>query len=208
MKKSGNKILWENRRAIYIVHLPYRFHAAENAVCKSRSTVCQFNHFTTLLRTSEFTQVSSFSSTVAKDRFSWCTFLNVWKRLLFARDGFAGVRSKDSAMLSIVPKTFSQMARPDSDLLSLQLRGNLGKTSSASCLLRMCRALPRVNLHYFCLLCMHNTSKSDSGKFRHKRFCYSQEKSKRQGLLLFFKNDRIQNFWEALHISRMHYWFS
>ena len=33
MKKSGNKILWENRRAIYIVHLPYQFRAAENAVC-------------------------------------------------------------------------------------------------------------------------------------------------------------------------------
>ena len=59
-KKSGHQILPENHRAIYIVHLPYRFRTAENAVCWSRSTVRQFNHFTTLLRTSEFTQVSPF----------------------------------------------------------------------------------------------------------------------------------------------------
>ena len=107
-KKSSYQILWENHRAILIVHLLYRFRTAENPVCRSNLTVCQFNHFTTLLRTSEFTQVSAFSSTVAKDHFSWCTFLNVWKHL-FAGDGFAGARSKDSAILSIVHETFSQM---------------------------------------------------------------------------------------------------
>ena len=59
-KKSGHQILPENHRAIYIVHPPYQFRTAENAVCWSRSTVRQFNHFTTLLQTSEFTQVSPF----------------------------------------------------------------------------------------------------------------------------------------------------
>ena len=74
----------------YTMHLPYRFRAAENAVCRSRSTVRQSNHFTKLLRTSESTQASPSSSTVTKGHFSWYAFLNVWKRLLFAGDGFAG----------------------------------------------------------------------------------------------------------------------
>ena len=108
--KSSYQSLRENHRAIYTVHLPYRFRAAESTACRSRLTVCQFNHFTTLLRTSEFTQVSPFSSTVAKDHFSWCTFLNLWKWLLFAGDGLAGAWSIDSAMLSVMHKMFSQMA--------------------------------------------------------------------------------------------------
>ena len=33
----------------YTVHLPYRFRAAENAICRSRSTVCHFHHSTTVL---------------------------------------------------------------------------------------------------------------------------------------------------------------
>ena len=90
------------------MHLPYRFHAAENAVFQSRSTVRQFNHFTTVLRTSEFTQVSRSSSTVTKGHFLWYAFLNVWKRLLFAGDGFAGAQSTDSAMLSLEHETFLQ----------------------------------------------------------------------------------------------------
>ena len=69
------------------------------------------------------------------------------------------------AMLSVVLETFSQMARPDSDLLGLQLCGNFGKTPSASCLSRTGRALPRVNLHYFCLSRMCNASQSDFVKF-------------------------------------------
>ena len=80
------------------------------------------------------------------------------------------------------------------DLFSWQLRGNFSETSSASCLSRMHRALPRINLHYFCLSCMRITSKSEFGKFQHKHFGYSQEKSKRQCLLLFFIDNRIQNF--------------
>ena len=60
--KSSYQILWENHGAIYIVHLPYQFCTAENAVCQSCClTVCQSNHFTTVLLTSEFKQVSPFS---------------------------------------------------------------------------------------------------------------------------------------------------
>ena len=55
-----------------------------------------------------------------------------------------------------------------------------------SCLSLTRRALSRVNLHYFCLLRMCNASKSDFGKFRHKHFGYSWEKSKRQcGVVVF-----------------------
>ena len=92
------------------MHLSCWFCADKNAVCPSRSTVRQFNHFITLLWTSEFTHVSPFLSVVAKNHFSWCTFLNVWKRLLFAVDGFPGSSSKDLDMLSVVYETFSQMA--------------------------------------------------------------------------------------------------
>ena len=93
----------------YTVHLPNRFSAAENAVCRSHSTVCQFNHFTTVLQTSEFMQVSPSSSMVIKGHFSWYAFLNVWKRLLFA-GGFAGAWSIDLAILSLELETFLQMA--------------------------------------------------------------------------------------------------
>ena len=92
------------------MRLPYEFCAAENAICRTHLTVRQFNHFTTLLRTSEFMQVSPFLSTVAIDHFSRCTFLNIWKCLLFTGDGFAGARSIDLTTLSNVHETFSQMA--------------------------------------------------------------------------------------------------
>ena len=44
-------------------------------VCQSRLTICQFNHFTTVLQTTEFTKVSPFLSMVTKGHFSWYTFL-------------------------------------------------------------------------------------------------------------------------------------
>ena len=89
-------------QAIYIVHLPYRFRTAENAVCRSWLTVCQFNHFTTRLQTSAFMQVLPFSSIVAKDRFSRCTFLKVWN-VSFSLKTVLQVRN-------VVHETFSQMA--------------------------------------------------------------------------------------------------
>ena len=93
----------------YTVHLPDRFSAAENTVCRSHSTVCHFNHFTTVLQTSEFMQVSPSSSMVIKGHFSWYAFLNVWKHLLFAADGLAGARSIDLSILSLELETFLQM---------------------------------------------------------------------------------------------------
>ena len=117
----------------YAVHLPYRFRAAENAVCQSCSIVRRFNHFTTALRTSEFTQVSPSSSTVTKGHFSCYAFLNIWKRLLFTGDGFAGVQSTDSAMLSIrniftngtlIPKIYLACSITDAMFSS----GNYGDT--------------------------------------------------------------------------------
>ena len=92
---------------------------------------------------------------------------------------------------------------PDSDLFSLQLHRNFRVITSASSLSRMCRALLKVNLHYFCLSRVCIASKSDFGKYRHKHFGYSWEKTKtRCLLLLFFMNDRIWNFWEGI------LWFS
>ena len=135
----------------YTVHLCYPFCAAENAVCRSHSTVHLFNHFTTMLRTSKFTQVSHSSSTVTKGYFSKYTFLNFWKRLLFAGDGFAGVRSFDSAMLSLEHETFFTngalipkiyLACVDAMFFS----GNFRETFFV-CFLCMHRALPRANLH-------------------------------------------------------------
>ena len=107
--KSGRQILPENHRAIYFVHLPYWFRAVQNAVCLLHLTVRKTSNFTTILRASELTQVSSFWLLVTEGHFSWYAFLNVWKQFLFAGDGFAGARSIDSAMLSVINKTFLQM---------------------------------------------------------------------------------------------------
>ena len=135
------------------MHLPYRFRTAENAVCQSRSTVRQFNHFTTVLQTQEFTQVSPSSSTMTKGHFSWYSFLSVWKRLLFAGDGFAGAWSIGSAMLSLEHETFLQMAlwfRRSIRLAVSWMQCSLQETSEklffASCFLSMRRAFPKANL--------------------------------------------------------------
>ena len=144
----------------YTVHLPYRFHAAENAVCWSHSTVRQFNHITTILQTSEFEQVSPSLSMVTKGHFSWYVFLNVWKRLLLAGDAFAGARSIDLAMLSLKHKTFLEMVlwfRRSIQLAASRMRCSLWETSDklffASCLSSTRRTLPRANLHIsiFCV---------------------------------------------------------
>ena len=141
---------------IYIVHLSYRFNTAENAVCRPCSTVHQSNHFPTVLWASDFTEVPPFSSMVAKGHFSWYAFLNMWKHLLFAGDGFAGAQSIDSTMFSLVHETFWQMAPwlwksiwLETSQMQCSLLGNFRETSSASCLSCTCRALPRANLHMF-----------------------------------------------------------
>ena len=57
---------------------------------------------------------------------------------------------------------------------------SIAETSSASCLSYMRKALPRVNLHYFCLSGMRNAPNNDFGKLWHKHFGYSREKLKTQ----------------------------
>ena len=127
--KSGYQILRENHKAIYTVHLPYWFRAAENIVCQSCS---------------EFTKVSPYSSMVTKGHFSWYAFLNIWKCLLFAGDGFAGAWSIDSAMLSLIHKTFLLMApwfQRSIPLAALWMRCPLPETSEELlllCVFRTC----------------------------------------------------------------------
>ena len=89
--------------------LPFRFCEAENALCRSLSTVCQSSHFTTVLQTSEFMQESSFLSMMTKSHFSYA-FSNIWKHLLFTGDCFAGVLSIYSVMLFLAHGTFLHMA--------------------------------------------------------------------------------------------------
>ena len=180
--KFGYQILWGKHRAIYTMYLPYWFHTAEKAVCRSCSTVHQSNHFTTVLRTSEFMQVSPFSSTVVKGHFSWYVFLNVWTYLLFAGDVFCGC---DVLFQKIQQSYFC--------FVSFVHVQSTSKSKSA----------------YFCLSCMRNMSNSGFGKFRHKSFGYSLEKSERPCFFssFFSTNKRIQNFWEAIRISGTPYWF-
>ena len=101
--KSGCQILPENHRA------NYRSDSAQlrTLVLQITLTVHQSNQCTTALVTSEFMQVSPFSSTVTKGHFLWDAFLNVWKCLLFAGGSFAGAWSIDSTPKH---KTFLQMA--------------------------------------------------------------------------------------------------
>ena len=124
------------------------------------------NHFTTVLWTSEFTQVSPFSSTVMKGHFSWHTFLNTWKHLLFTGDSSAGAWAIDSAMLSLAHKMFFKWCPDSENLFGLQLCrcnvlfGKHQKTSSALCLSHTCSTLLRSKSKsaYFCLSHTYNAS--------------------------------------------------
>ena len=105
----------------YTVHLPYRFGAAENTVCWSRSTVHQFNHFTTTLQTSEFMQVSPSSSMVMKCHFSWNAFLNVWK-CLFSLGTVCRCAINRRPCFPLKMKHFYKWCSDSEDLFRLQLR--------------------------------------------------------------------------------------
>ena len=182
------------------MHLPpYRFRTDENTVCRSHSTVHQFNHFTTLLWTSEFTQVSPFSSMVAKGHFSWCTFLNVWKCLLFAGDGFAGAWLIDLAMLSIIHKTFLQMAPW---FLSIRLAALLKFWRNFFWFKSFAHVQSTSKRNCASFLSFVNAQRiqSDLGKFPHKCYSYSQEKSKRQCLLFFFSWMKASETFERLSV--------
>ena len=189
----------------YTVLLPYWFCAAENALCRSHSSVRrQFIHITTVLRTSKFTHVSPSSSMATKGHFSWYTFLNVWKHLLFAGGRFAGAQSIDPAMLSLEHKTFLQMAlwfQRSIQLAALWMRCSLQWNFFGFVSFAHTQSISESKSAYFYLLHMCNASRSGFGKFQHKSFramfvCCCR-----------FTNDKIQNFWEAICISWMPYWF-
>ena len=183
----------------------------------SRPTVHQSNRFTTVLWISEFKQMSPFSSMVMKGHFSCYAFLNIWKRLLFTGDIFAGVRSVDLAMLSFAHETFLQMVQQFQRsywLAASQMRCSLQETSEklllAVCLSCICRALPGINLH-ICLLCMCNASNSGFSKFQYKSFGYSLEKLERLCLFVVFPEWQNPELWEAICISKnalLILWFS
>ena len=128
-----------------------------------------------------------------KDHFSWYAFLNVRKHLLFDGDGFAGARSIDSAMLSLERETSLQMAPwfwRSIWLAGSWMRRSLWETFFCFVSFTHAQSTSRSKSAYFCLLRMCNAFKSAFksafGKFQHKSFSYSQEKSERPCLFLLF----------------------
>ena len=154
-------------------------------------------------------QVSPSLSMVTKGHFSWYAFLNVWKHLLFAGDGFAGARSTDSAMLSLEQETFLQMAlwfQRSIRLAASHPRCSLRETSEklffASCLSHTRRALPRANLHISIFHARAMCPKVASVSSGTNASATLGEMGKAVFVCLFvclfvcccFMNDRIQNF--------------
>ena len=138
-------------------------------------------------------QVSPFSSMVTKGHFSWHAFLNVSKCLPFAGDSFEGAGSIDSAMLSLIHKTFFLWCPDSNDLLSLQLCGcnvlfwKLRRNFFCFLSFAQAQSTSKSKSTYFCLSQL-DVSKSGFSKFQHKSFSYSLEKSERPFcLLLFFR---------------------
>ena len=120
---------------------------------------------------------------MTKGLFSWYAFLTIWKRLLFAGDGFAGAQSIDSAMLSVVHQIISQRApwfRSIQLAASRKLRRNLfcfvsfthTQSTSAS------------KSAYFYLSRMPNKSKSGFGSSSSKASATLRENQKGLVLLL------------------------
>ena len=103
INKSGCQTLQENHWAFYHTNSAQ----LRKLFMQIMLAVRQSNCCTTALKTSEFMHVSPFLSMVTKDHFSWDAFINIWKCLHFARDGFAGARSLDSTTLSLEHETFS-----------------------------------------------------------------------------------------------------
>ena len=150
-----------------------------------------------------------------KGHFSWYVFfLNIWIRLLFAGDNFAGVRSIESATLSLEHKTFLQVAlwfrrsnRLAASWMRCSLRETLEKLFFASCLLHTCRALPRANLQISIFRAHATHPKVASVSSGTKASAPLEENRKGCVCCYCFMNDRIRNFWEAICISRMRRWF-
>ena len=161
-------------------------------------------------------QASPFSSMVTKGHFSWYAFLNVWKLLLFARDNFKGAWSTDSAMFSLIHKTFFNKWHPEfKDLFGLQLRRcdvlfrQLRRNFFCFMSLAHVQSTSESKSACFSLSCMRNMSKSGFVKFWHKSFGYSWEKSERPCLFVVVVSwlpdlELLRGypyFWTALLIS-------
>ena len=135
--------------------------------------------------------MSPFLSMVMKSNFSWDAFLNVWKRLLFTGDGFAGVQSIDSGMLSLKRETFFIWHSDSEKLFGLQLHRcdflfrKLWR-NFFFCFVSFAHAhsTSKSKSAYFYLLHTRKVSKSGFGKFWHKSFSYSSGKSERSCLLV------------------------
>ena len=108
--KSNYQILWENRRAIHCAPPILIPRSWEHClpIMLDCPPVQSFHNST--VNFTVHASVTFLVTTVTEGHSSWYAFLNVWKHLLFAGDGFAGARSIDSAMLSLTHKMFSQMA--------------------------------------------------------------------------------------------------
>ena len=88
------------------------------------------------------------------------------------------------------------------------IRCSLRETFFASCLSCTCRALPRANLHIsvFCTCIMRPKVVSESSS---TKASVTPCKNQKGCVCCYFcMNDRIRNFWEAICISGMCYWFS
>ena len=188
---TSYQILQQNHRAILHCTCTFltQFCAAENAVCWSYSTVQQTNHFTTVLPISEFMQVSPFSSTMTNGHFSWYSFFNVWNCLIFSYT--FPLTWKVFANGVLILKLYLACILADAIFPS----GNFGLTSSASCLSHMWRPLMTTNLHNSFT---HVQNVSDTHRNNQKSCICS----------FFFTNDKIQELWEAIHISRNPCWLS
>ena len=179
---SSGQILQENHRAIYLTD------SAQLRMLFLPITL-DSNHLTTVLQTSEFTQVSPFLSTVMKGHFSRDAFLNVWKCLLFTGDGFAGVRSIDLAMLSLEHKTFLQMVlwfQRSIQLAASRMQWSFLETFFCFVSFAHVQSTTKSKSAYICCLPMHTASKSGFGKFPHKSFGYSRKNWKAPVCLLLF----------------------
>ena len=175
--KSSYQILWKNQRAIHCAPPWSILYSWER--CLPIMLNCPSVHFTTVLRTSEFTQVPPSPLTVMKGHFSWYAFLNIWKHLLSTGDGFAGARSTDSA----------KWHSDSEDLSGLQLRRCdvlFGRLEKLFLLLVFHTPAEQSESKsaYFYLSHMRKTSKSGFSKFLHKSFSYSQGKSEKPCLFV------------------------
>ena len=204
------------------MHLSYRFHTAENAVCQSSSTVHQSNHFTKILRTSEYIKVLTFPSTGQKAT-SHCIVSWMFEDISFLLDTFSRcIISRLSYNFHLTSNIFAngtlilQLHSACSFMDAMFSSKNFWKIS-ASCLSCMCRALQRTNLHISVFPPCATHPKEALVNFHTKSFSYSQEQSERLFLgcwvfwflfACFFRKWQNLELWEAIRTSGTPYWFS